>query len=250
MSINCDNKDCCKIFGKLLAALLIAGGFALGGFFPGYYYYQAKTNSNFVTVKGLSEKEVKANIGIWNIRYVVTNNDLSLAQQELSMQKQIIYKFLNNQGIDNNEITEGRVETNDIMANPYRSVSDNGARFIVSQSLIVRSNDVDKIEKALSKNGDLVAKGIILDTQYSSPVAYLFTDINSIKPQMLEDATKNAALAANEFAKSSGSKVGKIRRASQGVFSILPQEQRPDAVETQSINKTIRVVSTIEYWLE
>ena len=133
----------------------------------------------------MSEKDVKANIGIWNIRYVVTNNDLSLAQQELSMQKQIIYKFLNNQGIDNNEITEGRVETNDIMANPYRSVSDNGARFIVSQSLIVRSNDVDKIEKALSKNGDLVAKGIILDTQYISPVAYLFTDIISIKHQIL-----------------------------------------------------------------
>ena len=173
-----------------------------------------------------------------------------MAQQEIQAQKEIIYGFLATQKIDASEISEGRVETSDVMANPYRSGNDTGARFIVSQSLTVRSTDVDKIEAALRKNGELVAKGIIMDNQYSSPVAYLFTDINSVKPEMLEDATKNAAAAAAEFAKSSNSKVGRIKRASQGVFSVLPREQRPDAVESQSIDKTIRVVSTIEYWLE
>ena len=67
---------------------------------------------------------------------------------------------------------------------------------------------------------------------------------------MLEEATKTAAAAAEEFAKASASKVGRIRRASQGVFSILPREQGPNEQEAQSINKTVRVVSTIEYWLE
>lgn len=247
----CEDKSCCcKAASKVLAALLIAGGLVLCGFFPGYYYYQSKINSNFVTVKGLAEKDVKANLGIWNIRYTVTNNDLAMAQQEIQSQKEIIYGFLANQKIESAEISEGRVETSDVMANPYRSGTDTGARFIVSQSLTVRSNDVDKIEAALRKNGELVAKGIIMDNQYSSPVAYLFTDINSVKPEMLEDATHNAAAAAAEFAKSSSSKVGRIKRASQGVFSVLPREQRPDAVESQSIDKTIRVVSTIEYWLE
>lgn len=248
----CDENDTVCRCGKrkLLSALLIAAGLTLGGFFPGYFYYRSKVNSNFVTVKGLAEKDVKANLGIWSIRYVVTNNDLSLAQQEISRQKSIIMRFLNEQGISAEEIIEGRVETNDVMANPYRSGNDTCARFIVSQSMTVRSADVDKIDAALSKNGDLVAQGIILDNQYSSPVAYLFTDINSVKPEMLEEATKNAAAAAAEFAKSSNSKVGRIKRASQGVFSILPREQRPDASETQSIDKTIRVVSTVEYWLE
>lgn len=241
---------CCCKRGKLISAVLISIGLSLGGFFPGYFYYRTKTNSNFVTVKGLAEKDVKANLGIWNIRYVVTNNDLTKAQQEILRQKSIIIKFLTAQGFSSEEIIEGRVETNDIMASPYRSTNDTGARFIVSQNIVIRSTDVDKIDAALSKNGDLVAQGIILDTQYTSPVAYLFTELNSVKPEMLEEATKNAAAAAAEFAKSSDSKVGRIKRASQGVFSILPREQRPDASESQSIDKTIRVVSTIEYWLE
>lgn len=252
MEYKCEPKDKkgCPEKARVLSALLLAVGLILAGFFPGWYYYRSKVNANFVTVKGLSEKEVKANLGIWNIRYVVTNNDLSAAQQEISRQKSVIYKFLGAQGITAEEISEGRIETNDIMANPYRSGNDSGVRFIVSQNIIVRSADVDKIDDALRKTGDLVAQGIILDTQYSSPVAYLFTDINAVKPAMLEEATKNAAAAAAEFAKSSNSRVGRIKRASQGVFSILPREQRPDASETQSIDKTVRVVSTVEYWLE
>lgn len=236
--------------GKLLAALLLAVGMTLAGYFPGYYYYQSKINANFVTVKGLSEKAVRANLGIWTIRYVVTNNDLTLAQQEVQRQKDIIFQFLKTVGISEEEISEGRIETNDIMANPYRNGNDTGARFIVNQSIIVRSADVDKIESALSKSSELVARGIILDNQYASPVAYLFTELNAVKPAMLEEATRNAAAAAAEFAKSSNSRVGRIKRASQGVFSILPREQSPGAAESQSIEKTVRVVSTVEYWLE
>ena len=131
------------------------------------------------------------------------------------------------------EISEGRVETNDLLANPYRSNNDVASRFIVSQTITVRSGNVDVVDKALRNNGELVARGIILDSQYGSPVSYIFTKLNDIKPQMLEEATKNAAAAAAEFAKSSDSRVGRIRRASQGVFSILPLEQTPDVSETQ-----------------
>lgn len=235
---------------KFLAVLVLALGIALGGFFPGYYYYQAKVNSNVVTVKGLAEMEVKADLAIWNIKYVVTGDSLQTTQQEIARQRQIVYNFLEQQGIAKEEISEGRVETNDLLANPYRSNNDMTYRFIVSQTLTVSTNNVDLVDKALRQNGELVAQGITFDNQYGSPVSYIFTGLNQIKPQMLEEATKNAAAAAAEFAKSSDSKVGRIRRASQGVFSIMPKVEAPDISESQSIAKKVRVVSTIEYWLE
>ncbi len=235
---------------KFWAVLVLALGIALGGFFPGYYYYQTKVNSNVVTVKGLAEMEVKADLAIWNIKYVVTGDSLQTTQQEIARQRQIVYNFLEQQGIAKEEISEGRVETNDLLANPYRSNNDMTYRFIVSQTLTVSTNNVDLVDKALRQNGELVAQGITFDNQYGSPVSYIFTGLNQIKPQMLEEATKNAAAAAAEFAKSSDSKVGRIRRASQGVFAIMPKVEAPDISESQSIAKKVRVVSTIEYWLE
>lgn len=240
----------CRCGCKFASAALIAAGLFSAGFFPGWYYYQSKVNSNFVTVKGLSETNVKADLAIWNLKFVVTADNLTAAQQNIASQRGVIYEFLQQQGIAKEEISEGRVETNDLLANPYRSNNDVASRFIVSQTITVRSGNVDVVDKALRNNGELVARGIILDSQYGSPVSYIFTKLNDIKPQMLEEATKNAAAAAAEFAKSSDSRVGRIRRASQGVFSILPLEQTPDVSETQSINKKVRVVSTIEYWLE
>lgn len=243
-------KGGCRCCGKLAAAVLVAAGLALGGFFPGYYYYRGKVNANYVTVKGLSEMNVKADLAVWNLRYVVTSDNLPAAQQKITAQRDVIYKFLAAQGFSRDEISEGRIETNDLMANPYRSNNDMSSRFIVNQTVTVRSANVELVDKALRQNGDLVAAGIILDNQYGSPVSYIFTGLNQIKPQMLEQATKNAAAAAEEFAKASSSRVGRIRRASQGVFSILPRVQNPNETEAQSIDKTVRVVSTIEYWLE
>ncbi len=249
MECSSDNgRRCCA--GKLVAAVLVASGLALGGFFPGWYYYQSKVNANSVTVKGLAEMDVRADLAIWNLRYVVTSNELPAAQQKLSEQRTVIYNFLAKQGFNQSEISEGRIETTDLMANPYRSNNDMNARFIVNQTITIRSANVDLVDKALRQNGDLVAAGIILDNQYGQPVSYIFTGLNQIKPQMLEQATKNAAAAAAEFAKASDSRVGRIRRASQGVFSILPRVQASDNSESQSIDKTVRVVSTIEYWLE
>ena len=251
MMTECDKNGGCRCKCKFAAAIVVALGLFAAGFFPGWYYYQAKVNSNFVTVKGLAEKDVKADLAIWNIKFVVTSDNLATAQQNIASQRAIIYEFLSKQGFNKEEVIEGRVETNDLLANPYRgNNTDMSSRFIVSQSIKVRSGNVDLVDKALRNNGELVAKGISLESQYGSPVSYIFTKLNEIKPQMLQEATQNAAAAAAEFAKSSDSKVGRIRRASQGVFSILPLEQASDVSESQSINKKVRVVSTIEYWLE
>ncbi|MCM1322643.1 MAG: SIMPL domain-containing protein [Acetobacter sp.] len=235
---------------RVLSSIILALGLTAAGFFPGYYYYQAKNNNNTVSVKGLAEMNVKADLAIWKLKIVTTGNELIPAQQQISAQTTEINNFLQQQGFKPSEINIERIETNDLMATPYRGNDANSSRFILSQTITVKSNNVELVEKSLPKTDSLIAKGIIFDTSYNDPVSYIFTKLNDIKPQMLEQATLNARKAAAEFAKSSGSNVGKIRRANQGIFSILPREQTANSFEAQQIEKTIRVVSTIEYWLE
>ena len=136
------------------------------------------------------------------------------------------------------------------MANPYRGNEANTSRFILTQSISVKTNNVNLVEQSIPQTDSLIAKGIVFDNNEGYSVSYIFTKLNDIKPQMLADATQNAKKAAEEFAKNAHSKVGKIRRANQGVFSILPREQTATAYEAQQINKTVRVVSTVEYWLD
>lgn len=233
------------------ACFILALGIALGGFFPGYYYYQSQRGDRTVTVKGLAEMNVKADLAIWKIKFKTTGNDLVELQQKMNADLNIIKAYLEQKGFQANEVILGRMNTNDLMTNPYRDAKAEESRYILDQTVTVRTTNVDKTEIALREIGVLVAQGIIFDTQdYNSPVSYLFTNLNNIKPQMLEEATKNARQAAEEFAKSSGSVVGKIKNANQGVFSILPREQTPGANETEQIEKTIRVVSTIVYYLD
>ena len=235
---------------KPISSAILAAGIAIGGFFPGHYYYHSKMDANFVTVKGLAEMDVRADLGVWDIKYVVTGSELSSAQAQMIKQKNIILSFLKDTGFNEDEISVKRTETNDLMANPYRSDALNNSRYILTQSIQVSSNNVDLIDKAANSTGTLISQGIVFDSNNYNPVSYLFTKINDIKPQMLEQATKNAEAAANEFAKSSQTKVGKIRKANQGVFSILPRLQTASAMEMNSIEKKVRVVSTVEYYLD
>ena len=233
------------------SALVLAFGIALGGFFPGYYYYKAKINFNTVSVKGLAEKDVVSDLAVWDLKFVSTGNDLAKTQAEMERQAGLILDFLSEKGFKAEEIDSGRLETNDLMANPWRGNDVISSRFILSQTITVRSNNVNLVAQALSETNSLVSKGVIFDSQNSGyPVSYIYTKLNEIKPQMLEEATKNAREAALEFAKSSKSKVGKIHQANQGVFSILPQDDTVNAIASQQINKKVRVVLTVEYFLE
>lgn len=236
---------------KITMSALIAGGLAIGGFFPGYYYYAAKMNDRTVAVKGLAEMDTKADLAIWNIKFLATGDELKTTQDTLQHRLSLIQKYLTDKNFTADEIIIGRINTNDTMANPYRSDNTRGPRYILNQTVTVRSGKVDTVELALRGLGALISEGVIFDNQeYGSPVSYLFTGLNAIKPKMLEEATKNARQAADEFAKSSDSRVGDIKRANQGVFSILPREQTPSATESEQIGKKVRVVSTVEYYLD
>ena len=234
-----------------ITAGILALGIALGGFFPGYYYYQAQRNNRTVTVKGLAELNVKADLAIWKIKFKTTGNDLTILQKKMESDLQIIISYLEKRNFKSDEIIIGRMNTNDLMTNPYRDAKAADSRYILDQTVTIRSENVEATESALREIGSLVSQGIIFDNQeYGSPVSYLFTGLNHIKPQMLEQATQNAKQAAEEFAKSSESTVGKIKSANQGVFSILPREQIPGANESEQIEKTVRVVATVVYYLD
>lgn len=229
--------------------MIVAVGLLFVGFFPGYYYYKSKFNYNAVTVKGLAETDVEANLAIWEIKFVATGNDVVKTKNDLEKQTDAIVNFLHDNGFNDNEIEMGGTETNDLMANPYRGNETITSRFILTRTMTLRSNQVHNVAETYTKTGDLISHGVVFENRYDSPISYIFTNLNEIKPQLLETATKNARQAALEFAKSSDSKVGKIHSANQGVISILPRDNA-NAPESQQINKRVRVVATVEYFLE
>ena len=229
--------------------VIVAVGLLFVGFFPGYYYYKSKFNYNAVTVKGLAETDVEANLAIWEIKFVATGNDVVKTKNDLEKQTDAIVNFLHDNGFNDNEIEMGGTETNDLMANPYRGNEAITSRFILTRTMTLRSNQVHNVAETYTKTGDLISQGVVFENRYDSPISYIFTSLNEIKPQLLETATKNARQAALEFAKSRDSKVGKIHSANQGVISILPRDNA-NAPESQQINKRVRVVATVEYFLE
>ena len=237
-----------KMKSKIIYGIILCFGFMCAGFFPGYYYFKTYKTNNSVVVKGLAEKNVRADLAIWNIKFSVTGNDLLVSQKKILKQLDDVKKYLLDFGFSDTEITVPSLNVFDKLAERY---GDNNPmyRYLLTQKVEVKSNNVDLVEKASSDISKLISKGILFDgNEYSNPVSYLFTKLNDIKPEMLEQATKNAKESAEEFAKASGSTVGKIRKASQGVFSILSQDDM--GAERESISKKIRVVSTIEFWLD
>ena len=237
-----------KIKSKIIYGIILCFGFMCAGFFPGYYYYKTYKTNNSVTVKGLAEKDVKADLAIWNIKFTIAGNDMLLSQKKILSQLDLVKKYLAENGFSNDEITVPSLIVVDRFAERYGD-SNPMYRYLLTQKVDVKSNNVDLIEKASNNISTLISKGIVFEgNEYSNPITYLFTKLNDIKPEMLEQATKNAKDSAIEFAKASGSTVGKIKKASQGIFNILSQDE--NGSERESINKKVRVVSTIEFWLD
>src|SRR5690606_3656561 len=234
-------------FVTLVAALAIAAA----GWFIGDGLRTARMDDRYVTVKGLAEREVQADLAVWPIRYVATGNALADVQATLRRQTEVIRGFLEKAGISGAEIELAGVEVTDVAAQAWRD-GPVRERFIVAQTLMVRTEDVAAVEAASRKLGELLEAGIVLSSDYG-PVnkpSYVFTGLNDIKPEMIAEATRNARAGAEQFAADSGSRLGAIRRANQGLFQILPRNQVSGTSEAQELEKTVRVVSTLEYYLE
>lgn len=231
----------------LAGAVILALGLAGAGFLLGRGFERGRSADRYVTVKGLAESEVQADLAVWPLRITATGDDLARVQEQIDRDLSTVTSFLTEQGIAPEAIQPQRVEVTDLLAQPYRPEGVGDNRFIVAQTIIVRTGEVERIARLNQQTGELVKRGVVLaDT--GGPT-YLFTRLNEIKPEMLAEATRNARLSAEQFAADSGSSIAEIRRASQGVFEILPRDPVPGLMEANQVDKKIRVVSTIEYRL-
>ena len=197
-----------------------------------------------VTVKGLAEMEVPANKVTWPLMYKEVGNDLSALYNKISDTNKAIVNFLKKKGISESEISINAPEIIDMQAERYNN-TPTPYRYNVTTVITVTSEKVNLVRNLISEQSELLKQGIaITGGDYRYNIQYDYTSLNDIKPQMIEEATKNAREAAQKFAKDSESELGKIKRANQGQFSIENRDANTPYI------KRIRVVTTIDYSLE
>ena len=232
-----------KIEAAILGAFICVG-LVLFGYLISRAALEVKGMDRTVTVKGLAEREVEANIGIWPINFNEADNDLSNLYSVIERKSGLVVAFLKKNGFTDEEITISQPAIFDRQAQNYGNAGKSRFRFAASTTVTVYSKNVSLVRETMKKVVELVKEGIAISGQdYKNKTEFLFTDLNKIKPAMIEESTKNAREVARKFAKDSGSRLGKIKNASQGQFSINDRD-----ASTQYIKK-VRVVSTIKYYL-
>jgi hypothetical protein len=236
----------------LLPAVLLAVGLAVAGWFVGNGFLRGRTTARYVEVKGLAEREVAADLALWPLRFVATGNDLSIAQTEITRDTREVYSFLARHGVDTAGVQLLALEVSDAEANRFQG-ERGGTRFVIQQTVMVRSNEPQVVLAASQRVSELVRSGVILSSSGEYGIGgptFVFTRLNQLKPTMVKEATANARAAAEQFAADSRTALGDIRYANQGVFVILPRDQAPGVSEGGQLQKIVRVVSTVQYLLE
>lgn len=230
--------------GKFFSGLFIMVGLVvLGMMFP-RSVDKFRSYDRTVNVKGLCEKEVKADKVIWPVVYKVMANDIQSIYDQTDRSNAMIVDFLKAGGIDAAEITVSVPQISDKFANEYGN-NDRAYRYIATNVITVCTDDVDGVLELMSKQSDLLKKGIVTDgNSWENPVEFKYEGLNEIKPTMIEEATMNAREAAEKFAKDSDSRLGKIKTANQGTFTIENRDSNTPYI------KKVRVVTSVTYYLK
>lgn len=227
-----------------IESAILAVGLALLGVFVYNGINSLAKRDRMVSVRGLAEKEVQADRVIWPLAYKTVGDDLGSVYRDISSANKKIQTFLIKNGIKASDITNGAPQVNDLWTNEYRD-NVNRQRYNATSVTTVSSSDVAKVRALMTRTGELLSQGIaIAPNDYNYPIQFDFTSLNKIKPQMIEQATKNAREAAEKFAKDSESKLGKIKSAQQGLFSIEDRDSNTPYI------KEVRVVTTVDYYLD
>ncbi|MGD2069183.1 MAG: SIMPL domain-containing protein [Gemmatimonadota bacterium] len=238
----------------LVPALVLAVGLIGAGWTLGRGLVESRRVDRFVTVKGVAEREVEADLAFWAITLSVPSDAIGSAQEQVAGSTAQVLAFLAEFGIGPADVSRQGTQVVDRAAQ-FNQTAPGDLRYIVSTTLLVRTDDVAAIHEASQSVGDLLAAGVPLGSGagygygFSRPT-YSFTRLNRIKPDMIAEATAAARAAAQQFADDSGGRVGGIRRANQGVFVIQARDRSPGVDEAAQRFKTVRVVSTVEYYLE
>ena len=232
--------------GLFFAGLFIAAGMMLAGYFVSQTLYNAKVALNTAEVKGLAERQVSADRANWEIRYTVTGasrNELPELYKKAEQQQQTIVALLAEAGFAEGEIDLGVL---DYSSREFRDETQKlvDQKHMLTGTIAVDTDKVALVSTVRSRTNKLMAQGIDLENRAPR---YRFTQLNAVKPEMLREATKNARLAANEFADNAGVTVGGIRNARQGGFIV--RDAGEEYGDTKKVEKDVRVVTTITFYL-
>lgn len=229
---------------KIFPAIILSCGFAISGYFIAKGFTDSRQYARFVEVKGLAERVVKSDEAIWTLNIKLVNSELPALYQAIDDAQGKTRQFLNKQGIKDNEISTNPVSVTDNQSVSYNQNQDM-PRYSADTGLTVSTKNIDQVAAAVQKTGELVQQGIVVT---SSNVLYRFSDLNAVKPGMLDEATQSAHEAGQSFAKNAQASLGYIRRATQGLFTISDANSNFDS--GNAIMKKIRVVTTVEYQLK
>lgn len=226
----------------LASAGVLAIGLMIGGYLLGNGLVRAKDADRSVTVRGLAERDVTADLATWTIAYSATSEDFATAQASVDRDSEAIRAFFRELGFPADDLQPTGVNVSQF--------TDNGMqRFTVRQRMTLRSTDIKRAQSAVKRQFDLVRRGVVLEE--GSGMAFTFTKLNAIKPAMVADATKDARASAEQFAKDSGTSVGTIKSATQGYFSIEARDGDSGGGwgVSDTPYKKVRVVTTVDFYL-
>lgn len=232
--------------------LCLGIGLAVCGLFVHNGIVNFRKSGRFVTVKGLAEREVKADLAIWKIRFKASGNDLMVANEKITLDIGTIREFLKKFGIADSEIEFLAPRVVDLLTREYGPERLPTNRYVIEATMQIKTPQVDQIVMASQKAIELIKAGVVLDENtYGVNPSYLYTRLNDIRPELLAEATKSARTLAEQFANDSNSKVGPIKQANQGTFTIGSYGQGDGEGFEDRLTpiKRVRVVSSIDYFL-
>ena len=227
-----------------IEALVLAAGLTLCGLFVNCGLSSMADRGRTESVRGLAERQVKADYVMWPIVYKTTGNDLQAVYADVNAANAKIVAFLKAGGMTDDEISCNAPQVIDLLADRYSDQGRIRERYNVTSTITVASGKVDTVNALMKRMGELLKQGVaIAASDYSTTTQYEFRGLNDIKPAMIEEATKKAREAAEKFADDSGSRLGNIQKATQGLFSIEDRDQYTPHI------KTVRVVTMVDYAL-
>ena len=226
---------------NMIAGALIALGLCLGGMFIycGISKYASKDRA--VSVKGLSTREVEADYAVWPLSYGWSGNDLPALYAQLEQVTARVKKHLLALGFEESDFRQGSISVEDNWSSYYGDRRPE-YHYTLNTSLIVSTDKVKKVVESQGKESEMLKEGIIVTTQKWN-LDYQFNGLPELKPSMIEEATQNARAVAQKFADDAHCRLGSIRCANQGQFSIASDEYQPWV-------KRVRVVTTVDYFLD
>lgn len=230
-----------ETFRKSLPALFIAAGVVILGIFLFAGINNIAYRDRQVVVRGLAEREVMANKVTWPLVVKTLGNDLQQLYREVNNNNEIVVKFLTDNGIGDSEVSIGAPTVFDKDAQTYQT--NVPYRYTVTEVITVTSAQVEKVNALINRQGELLKLGVAVSNDWEHRTSYEYTGLNDIKPSMIADATRNAREAALKFAEDSDSRLGKIKSAVQGQFSITDRDAYTPWI------KNIRVVTSVTYYL-